>query len=408
MNRAFILVLDSFGIGSTEDAIYFGDIGSNTFGSIANFCYKQKKQGYRKNSLRIPNLMSLGLGHAYFKLHNAFPAGLEDNGSSLLGSYGYAKEISSGKDTSSGHWEIAGIPILFNWDYFVHKKNSFPQDLLDKIMQLSNIKGYLGNCHASGTDILVELGLQHINSGYPIFYTSIDSVFQVACHEDVFSLEKLYSLCDIIRKLLDKDKYKISRVIARPFSGQSKSNFTRTNNRKDFSIVPNGTTVMNKLVNEKKGTITGIGKISDIYGGSGITHEIKAYGLKNLAETTIRCIKYAKNNSMIITNFVDFDSLWGHRRDIQGYAIGLELFDRYLLQILSIIQDNDLLIITADHGCDPSWKGTDHTREHVPILIYKKNLPVQFLGYRKTFADISQTIARYFELSSMYYGHSMF
>ncbi|QCI26941.1 phosphopentomutase [Buchnera aphidicola (Thelaxes californica)] len=407
MKRVFILVLDSLGIGSTKDAIFFDDVGSNTLGHIASFCYFNRKIGLKKQKLYIPNLLSLGLGHAYQKLHHVFPLGLEYNSKNLIGSYGYAEEQSSGKDTTSGHWEIAGVPVLFKWDYFKNKKESFPKNLLKTILLKTDIKGFLGNCHASGTDILNDFGIQHIQSLYPIFYTSGDSVFQVACHEKVFGLNKLYTLCKIIRDILNKSQYMVARVIARPFSGFQKNNFFRTNYRKDFSIPPIQSTVMNKLIEEKKGIVTAIGKTFDIFSGCGITNKIEAYGLLNLINATITEIHNAKNNSIIFTNFVDFDSVWGHRRDILGYADGLEYFDRHLTRILKILKKNDLLIITADHGCDPSWKGTDHTREHIPILLYQKNMNVNFLGFRRTFSDIAQTISNYFVLSKMTFGQSM-
>ncbi|WP_343155119.1 phosphopentomutase [Buchnera aphidicola (Kurisakia onigurumii)] len=403
MKKVIILILDSFGIGSTEDSYKFSDHGSNTFGHISQFCHMQYLYG-KRNKLHIPNLISLGLGLSYKYIHSEFPTGINNCNKNIIGSYGYASEISSGKDTISGHWEIAGVPVLFNWDYFKSTENSFPKVLLEKILFSAKIKGILGNCHSSGTEILEYLGEKHIKTKYPIFYTSSDSVFQIACHEHIFGLKNLYELCYLVRKILDENNYKIARVIARPFIGYEKRNFIRTNNRKDFSIPPSDITVMEKLITERQGSVISVGKIFDIYSGVGITKKIQAYGSKNLFSSTISAIKSCNKDSIILTNFVDFDSVWGHRRDVLGYANELEKFDEMLPNLLKLITKQDLLIITADHGCDPTWIGTDHTREYIPILIYKKNnLPI-FIGHRKTFADISQTIAKYFCLSKMNYG----
>ncbi|CAL4325264.1 phosphopentomutase [Buchnera aphidicola] len=406
MKRVFILVLDSLGIGSSLDAKNFGDNGADTLGHIAEQCFLNKANKNRFGSLKIPNLISLGIGEAAYKSTGRFPLGIKKV-INTIGSYAYASQISSGKDTISGHWEIAGVPVLFNWDYFKKKINSIPVNLIKKIITDSNISGVIGNCHASGTDILEIYGEEHIRTKKPILYTSADSVLQVACHEKFFGLEKLHKLCLIIRKILNKKKYNVARVIARPFIGEKKGCFFRTNNRKDFSIKPIDDTVMVKLIKEKFGKVVSIGKISDIFSNVGITSSIKANGLIDLFDATIKEIKYAKNNTIVFVNFIDFDSLWGHRRDVVGYAKGLELFDQNLPRILQKITDKDLLIITADHGCDPTWKGSDHTRENVPVLLYRKNQKSNFLGHRKTFSDISQTIADFFSLSKMVYGKSM-
>ncbi|MBZ2279207.1 phosphopentomutase, partial [Buchnera aphidicola] len=317
----------------------------------------------------IPNLTRLGIVQASKKSRGSFPLGTNCT-QNVIASYGFASEISSGKDTSSGHWELAGVPVLSEWYYFKEKENSFPVFLIEKILKNVQISGFLGNCHSSGTDIIYNLGLKHIQTYKPIIYTSSDSVFQVACHEKYFGLSKLYNICNIIRSILDKYQYNVARVIARPFIGDTKLNFRRTGNRRDFSIKPFDTTVMEKLISEKNGNVIAIGKVSDIYAGIGISKEIKAVGLKELCNVTIQEIKNSSKNTIIFTNFVDFDSNWGHRRDVSGYAEGLEFFDSRLFDIINLVQEEDLLIITADHGCDPTWKGTDHTREHIPILIY--------------------------------------
>jgi len=408
MKRVFLIVLDSFGIGSAKDAYKFGDVGANTFGNIVKYCFLNKANNYnRKGSLYIPNLTSLGLVKVAIASSGKNLLGIQDT-CCPIGSYAYAGEISSGKDTSSGHWELAGAPVLFDWDYFSSVINSIPKYLVQDIISTCSLTGVLGNCHASGTTILDEFGEEHISTKKPILYTSSDSVCQIACHEDVFGLKSLYKLCISVRNMFDKKNIKIARVIARPFVGLTKKKFIRTDNRRDFSMVPHRTTVMEKLINEKKGKVIAIGKVSDIYAGKGISRSITAKGIVNLFNVTVQEVKKSKNNTIIFVNFVDFDTLWGHRRDVSGYAKDLEWFDKNLPNLLRLIKDEDLLIITADHGCDPTWTGTDHTRENVPILIYQKSMKSRNLGYRETFSDIGQTLAGYFNLSSMNYGKSMF
>ena len=331
----------------------------------------------------------------------SLPAGFQAQ-PDLIGGYAFAKEISSGKDTPSGHWEVAGVPVLFDWGYFPQHQNSFPQDLLDRIVAKADIPGYLGNCHSSGTVILDELGEEHMRTGKPIFYTSVDSVFQIACHEETYGLERLYELCQIVREELEG--YNIGRVIARPFVGAKKGEFSRTGTRKDYSIEPPSATVLQKLVEEKQGEVVSIGKIADIYAHTGITQKVKATGLAELFDKTLSEVKSAVDNSIVFTNFVNFDSDYGHRRDVAGYAGALEYFDSRLPELLELVTDEDLLIITADHGCDPTWRGTEHTREHIPVLLYGQNVPKRFLGKRETFADIGQTVAAYFGLTPMDYG----
>ncbi|MFY1027032.1 phosphopentomutase [Actinobacillus seminis] len=404
MKRVFIMVLDSFGIGACDDAEKFGDKGSDTLGHIAQYCYEGKANNGREGRLCLPNLEKLGLGLAARQSTGNLPAGFAA-APELIGGYAYAQEISSGKDTPSGHWEIAGVPVLFDWGYFPLLKDSFPQQLLDRIVEKSGIPGYLGNCHSSGTVILDELGEEHMHTGKPIFYTSADSVFQIACHEETFGLEKLYELCRIVREELEG--YNIGRVIARPFVGGRRGEFQRTGNRKDYAVEPPAKTVLQKLVEEKQGEVVSIGKIADIYAHTGITRKIKATGLEELFDKTLVEMKSAGENTIVFTNFVNFDSDFGHRRNVAGYASALEYFDSRVPELLSLVTDEDMIIFTADHGCDPTWEGTDHTREHIPVLMYGADVPKGFLGKRNTFADIGQTVAEYFGLSPMDYGQSM-
>ncbi|CRK85758.1 Phosphopentomutase [Candidatus Providencia siddallii] len=405
MRRLFIIVLDSLGIGSSEDSYKFGDNGSNTLGHIAESCFFGDISDHSKY-LYIPNLTKLGLGKAAEEASGSFPLGL-DYKTKIIGAYAYASAVSSGKDTPSGHWELAGVPVLFNWGYFLDKKNSFPKKLLDILIKKANLFGFLGNCHSSGTVILSKLGEEHIKTCKPIFYTSADSVFQIACHEDIYGLNKLYELCKIVRNELTEGNYNICRVIARPFIGNNAKNFIRTGNRYDLAMPPPGRTVLKKIIDEKNGKVISIGKISDIYANIGITKTIKATGINSLFDETVKEIKNASNNTIVFSNFVDFDSLYGHRRDAAGYAKALELFDYRLPEILGLVKSGDILILTSDHGCDPTWYGTEHTREYIPVLIYGPDIIPKNLGYRKTFADIGQTIAEYFSLSPMEYGISM-
>lgn len=402
MARAIVVVLDSFGIGAAADADKFGDVGADTFGHIAEAAANGAADNNRTGPLVIPNLLELGLGEAYYGATNEQPAGLKP-AAEVVGRFGWAQELSSGKDTPSGHWEMAGVPVLFDWGYFLDPQNSFPESLLQEIIAKAELPGYLGNCHASGTTIIAELGEEHMQSGKPIFYTSADSVFQIACHEQSFGLEKLYKLCEIARELLEP--YNIGRVIARPFVGDCAENFKRTGNRRDYAVPPPSPTVLDKL-KAAGGEVISIGKIADIFAHQGITQKYKATGIPALVDETIKQMHEAPENSIIFTNLVDFDSDYGHRRDVSGYAGALELFDQLLPKLKAAMRDDDMLILTADHGCDPTWPGSDHTREYVPILAYGHNIQAGSIGRRETFADIGQTIATWLKLSPMDYGTS--
>src|SRR5690554_1630332 len=402
MARAIVVVLDSFGIGAAADADKFGDVGADTFGHIAAAAADGAAEHGRTGALTIPNLLALGLAEAYYGATHEQPKGLHPT-SEVIGKYGWAQELSSGKDTPSGHWEMAGVPVLFDWGYFLEPSDSFPHELLDAIVKAAQLPGYLGNCHASGTTIIAELGGEHIQTGKPIFYTSADSVFQIACHEEHFGLQKLYDLCEIARELLEP--YNIGRVTARPFTGDRADNFKRTANRRDYALPPPAPTVLDKLV-AAGGEVISIGKIADIFAHQGITQKLKATGITALVDATVEQMKTAPERSIIFTNLVDFDSDYGHRRDVSGYAAALELFDQLLPKLKAAMREDDMLILTADHGCDPTWPGTDHTREYVPVLAYGANLAAGSMGRRSSFADIGQSVAAWLALPPMAYGTS--
>jgi len=397
MSRALILVLDSLGIGATADAERFGDTGSDTFGHIA-----RERASSPDGPLRLPNLARLGLYHASRDSTGDFPAGAITD-AEIVGAYGFAEELSSGKDTPSGHWEIAGVPVLFDWGYFSEPENTFPPELLEKLVERANLPGFLGNCHSSGTTIIAELGDEHVRTGKPIFYTSADSVFQIACHEDAFGLDRLYELCDIARELVDE--YNIGRIIARPFIGDGPSTYVRTGNRRDLTTPPHADTVLDKLV-ASGGDVISVGKIADIYAHQGITKKVKATGNAALFDATLEALSEAGDRAIVFTNFVDFDMLYGHRRDVPGYAAALEYFDERLPELIEQMADDDVMFICADHGCDPTWQGSDHTREHIPVLAYGGRVKPGALGKRETFADIGQSIATMFDLPPMDYGTS--
>lgn len=392
MKRAILIVLDSLGIGSAADAKQFSDEGSNTLGHIAE-----------RFALKIPTLTKLGMVSA-LKEASGSDFGLEVQDSAGA-CYAIGEEISSGKDTVSGHWEIAGCPVTSDWGYFKELTNSFPQELTDRILKRAGLKGFLGNCHASGTEIIERLGEEHIKTGFPVFYTSADSVFQIAAHEQHFGLEKLYELCQIARE--EVDNYNICRVIARPFVGADRTSFTRTANRKDYAVPPFTTTLLSQAKAEGA-SVVAIGKIGDIYAHVGVTHYLKTPWNKGNIEDILTALQDHKERSLIFANLSDFDVLYGHRRNPQGYGEAINYFDQRLPEIISLLKDEDLLIVTADHGNDPTWKGTDHTREYIPILIYKKDMKPKYLGKRSCFADIGQTLAEHLGLKPLPHGQSFY
>ena len=403
MKRTIVLLLDSFGIGATADAANYGDIGADTFGHIAAQCAtgKADQLNLRHGPLSIPHLTKLGLAKAAKISSGHFPSSL-DSKIDAEALFGCATELSKGKDTPSGHWEIAGVPVLFEWGYFATQVPCFPDALINNFIKEAKLPGILGNKHASGTVIINELGDQHLKTGKPIVYTSADSVFQIAVHEEYFGLQRLYDICDIARQLVDP--YNIGRVIARPFIG-AQGNYTRTGNRRDLAIPPPAETLFDRLIAEK-GKVVAIGKTADIFAHRGISQEIKADGNDALFNVTLDAMDDSGDKTLIFTNFVDFDSKYGHRRDTIGYAAALEHFDRRLPELMKKLHPEDLVIITADHGCDPTQPGSDHTREHIPILAFGPNIGKGSIGNRDTFADIGQSIAAHLNIKPLDHGLS--
>ena len=398
MNRAIILVLDSLGLGSSDDAHLYGDEGSDTLGHIIEECASGNADSDSRNGLLfIPNLIRWGLGEAAIASRKE---SLPIDRVQPEGSFGYAKEVSAGKDTPSGHWEICGLPVPFEWGVFPKTENCFPESLIHALMEEGQISGTLANKHASGTKVIEEFGEEHIRSGIPICYTSADSVFQIAAHEEHFGLERLYKLCEVAKRLVDP--LNITRVIARPFIGNSKDGFKRTSNRKDITTPPNDLTLLDHII-ESNGQVVSVGKIGDIFSNQGVSYTVKAPNNMGLVDQLLLEMKKV-NEGLIFVNLVDFDTNFGHRRDVSGYASALEELDKRIPEIESSLQKNDLVLITADHGCDPTWPGSDHTREHVPVLFYGRSIKTNNLGKRDTFADMGQTIAHHLQIKPLANG----
>lgn len=384
INRAIIIVLDSFGVGEAPDADEYGDVGSNTLEGI-----------YYNSNLNIPNMKKLGL-------YNIQGLTIKEKEESPIGIYGKAAEKTKGKNSPVGHWEIAGY---IKDKPFKTYYNGFPKELLDEISEKAKIPGFICNERGSGTAFLEKYGEESIKTGKPIVYTSADSVFQIAAHEDMISVQELYKLCKISRQVIDEKGYDIGTVIARPFIGDKAENFTRTYNRKDFEAEDFGKTMLD-VFQENGKKVLAIGKIEDLFSGRGINRSIHTNGNTDGIEKTIYEIKNSSED-LIFVNLVDFDMLYGHRNNIEGYAKALEEFDGKLPEIMEALRENDLLILTADHGNDPSTPSTDHDREYIPILVYGKTLKQNVdLGIRETYSDISATILDLFNLKNLENGTS--
>ena len=383
MARAFLLILDSFGIGGAPDAASFGDEGANTLGHI---CDHMK--------LNVPHMASLGLGRAAALSTGRDPLGAHP----LIGQYGVAREVSRGKDTITGHWEIAGVPLAFDWGYFPHTIPAFPQELIEGIVTGAKLPGLLALCHASGTQVIEDFGAEHIRTGKPIAYTSADSVLQIAAHEEHFGLERLYEVCRVARELTYP--MNIGRIIARPFLGETPGEFRRTGHRKDFAVTPPRPTLL-KVLSDAGRDVVSVGKIGDIYAHVGTGREIKVAGNPAFLEATLANMDTLGEGGFLMTNFVDFDSEFGHRRDPVGYGRLLEAFDAELPRIMHKLRKGDLIILTADHGNDPTWTGTDHTREQIPVMSFMPGIKPGSFGLRTCFADIGQTIARHLNVGPL-------
>lgn len=372
--RAVLIVLDSVGIGELPDADDFGDVGSHTLGHIAETV----------DEFSIPNMRAYGLG-------NIEGCPQVPGVSVPRGSFGRMAEVSKGKDTATGHWEFVGCILDEPFQSFM--ESGFPDDIIEEFVEKTGCGDILGNRAASGTVIIKELGREHEASGHPIVYTSADPVFQIAAHEDVVPLETLYEWCEIAYDIVIPRG--LSRVIARPFVGDWPE-YTRTHNRKDYALPPPKETALDRMF-EAGVPITGVGKIGNIYAHRAMTDEIHTHGNDHGVEETLRCMK--DRNGLIFTNLVDFDALYGHRRNPEGYAKALERFDEQLPEIIDTLDDGDLLIITADHGNDPTYRGTDHTREYVPVLaLVKGSYRSTDLGTRSSFADVGATLAEFFSV----------
>lgn len=391
MPRALLVVLDSLGIGAAPDAERFGDTGADTFGHIL-----------QARAPALPNLRALGLHAAHAAAHGRVPGADEHAGPAAT--WAVLRERSTGKDTISGHWELCGAPVDFEWGYFTAHEESFPAPLLEALCREAELPGVLGNCRASGTEIIQRLGAEHLATGRPIVYTSADSVFQIAAHEERFGLERLYATCRIARRLVDG--YRIARVIARPFTGDAAQGFRRTGHRHDYAVPPAALTLLDALVAAGH-PVLAIGKVADIFAGQGVSRAIPASGLEALLDATGATFAAAPEGSLVFVNLVDFDSEYGHRRDVAGYAAALERFDARLPALLALARPGDLLMFTADHGNDPTWTGTDHTRECVPLLAIGDGLRSGNAGLRDSFADAGQTLARHFGLPPLPHGTAL-
>ena len=402
MPRAVVVVLDSFGVGASPDADRFGDAGADTFGHIAAWC------AGRQRPLRLSNMVALGLAHAAQRATGQWPRGLPVV-TQIRGAFGIARETSLGKDTPSGHWELMGCPVPFDWGYFARnpdpKASVFPPELMQRWYAACSLGGSLCNQHGSGTEIIRDFGDEHIRTGLPICYTSSDSVFQIAAHVGHFGLERLYEICRAAKPIFDE--MEIARVIARPFD-RPHGNYQRCGGRKDFTTPPPHDTLLDILKAAGR-EVHAVGKVSDIFAGRGVTHYHAGADNEACCMQTLRALESCADGGLVFTNLVDFDMIYGHRRDPAGYADALEVFDRFLPQLQSRLRADDVLVLTADHGCDPTWQGSDHTREYVPVLLSGQQVThgIDF-GVRESFADVGATLASFLHLEAPLFGRTLF
>ncbi|MER2268453.1 phosphopentomutase [Methylobacterium oxalidis] len=404
MPRALLIVLDSVGIGGAPDGARYGDAGSDTVGHIAEGCAAGRgdRAPLRAGPLRLPHLTALGLGLATRGATGRVPPGLEP-AALPRGAYGHAVETAAGKDTPSGHWEIVGLPMLEDWGHFPDAQPAFPPELTRALIEAGGLSGILGDRHASGIAIIDALGAEHVRTGRPICYTSADSVFQIAAHEESFGLERLYDLCRIARDLCDA--YRVGRVIARPFVGSEATGFRRTGNRKDFAVTPPAPTLLDILAEARRAVVS-VGKIGDIFAHRATGREIKPGGNDACLTAALAAFRDLPDGGLVFVNLVDFDTEYGHRRDLPGYAAELEAFDARVPEIDAVLRPGDLCIVTADHGNDPTWTGTEHTREQVPVLAFGPGIAGRDLGRRESFADIGASVAAHLGVRAPEHGTS--
>ena len=401
MTRAFLVVLDSVGCGGAPDAAAFfnnghPDTGANTLGHIAQACAAGRAEDGRSGPLRLPVLDGLGLGRAIAAASGLQAPGL---GAEPTGRWGAATEVSKGKDTPSGHWELAGVPVPWDWTYFPKTEPAFDEALVAEVCRLAGTEGILGNCHAAGLAIMEELGAEHLRTGWPICYTSADSVFQIAAHEEAFGLDRLIRLCQDLAPVLHARR--VGRVIARPFVG-TEGAFKRTGNRRDFAIEPPAPTLMDWAQADGR-VVHAVGKIGDIFSHRGVTHLHKGKSDADLVTHMLRLADEAEDGSLTFVNLVEFDSLYGHPRDVSGYARALESFDAKAAEFLARLKPGDIALFTADHGNDPTWTGTDHTRERVPVLVHGAGTGEIGLC---AFTDVAASVATHLGLSETGPGQS--
>lgn len=400
MARAILLVMDSVGCGGAPDAAEFGDEGANTLGHIALACARGEAEDGRSGPLRLPNLGALGLGSA---MRLASGLDLPGFAESPAGLWGAATEVSRGKDTPSGHWELSGVPVPWEWHYFQPGNPSILPEVTLPLIEWAGLNGTLCNGHSSGMPVLRAYGRAHIETGMPILYTSADSVLQIAAHEEHFGLSRLMDVCEIAARIVHP--MRVGRVIARPFVGETPETFARTANRRDLAIPPPEPTLLDRVV-AAGGNTHAIGKIGDIFAHRGISTLAKGKNDMVLFDALLKTLDRAEDGDFIFANFVDFDTLYGHQRDVSGYARALEAFDARLPQAFGRLRAGDLLMLTADHGNDPTWQGTDHTRERVPVLGTGPGLAPRRLG-PVGFADVGETLAAHLGLAPGQHGRNL-
>lgn len=393
MARAILLVVDSLGCGNAPDAAAFGDEGADTLGHIAEAM-----------PLKLPVLESLGLGlAAQASRGRALPGFTAQPRDDAF--HGYAAEISQGKDTPSGHWELAGAPADFALGYFPPGDPAFPRELVAEIVARGKLPGILGDCHAAGVALIEVLGEEHLRTGKPILYTSVDSVLQIAAHEETFGRERLYALCELVRAIVDP--IHIGRVIARPFTGADKASFKRTAYRKDYSIPAPAGNILDGAADAGR-AVASIGKIGDIFGHRNTGQEIKGRDDMDLLDKTLAALDTLPDGGLLFANYVDLDTDFGHRRNVEGYARGLEKIDARLGEVVGRLREGDMLVVSADHGNDPTWSGTDHTREHVPVVGLRPGVKGGDIGARKTFADVGASLAAHLGIDAPKAGAPFF